>query len=100
MNYAELDLAVDREAARERITDRVSGISVRTTGERDEFLTPSGFHLAELAGVTLPNGERGSRLTYRTAIVSPVAAHARLKAQQIRDAIEPHRYREGRHRRR
>ncbi|MFC7168687.1 hypothetical protein [Halobium salinum] len=100
MNYAVLDLTLDAEAARDRVVDRVSGVSVRSADDRYEFLTPSGFHLAELSNATLPDGEHGSRLTYRTAMVSPVAASARRKAEAVCAALAPYRYRPGKRPRR
>lgn len=93
MNYATMDLEISKEAARERIESRVSGVRIKTAQDRYEFSSPMGFHLAELSTATLPNGEEGARLKYRTAIISPVAAVARSKAQQIRRAVESHRYR-------
>ena len=94
MNYETVDLELTAQAAREEITDRVGGLQVREFRDRYEFSSPLGFHLAELTPVTLSNGEAGSRLTYRTAVVSPVAAVARAKAQRIRRAVEPYGYRD------
>lgn len=92
MQYSTIDLTLDTETARERILARVSGITCRETDGSIVFRSSSGFHLAELTEVTLPNGETGTRLSYRTTILSPTAATARRKAKRIRDAVESQRY--------
>jgi hypothetical protein len=92
MNYDSVDLVLPPGEARELVRAQVSGIDVRTLGDRYEFVSPLGYHLAELAPVGLPDGERGTRLTYRTAMVSPVAANARRKAAEIRAALADYRY--------
>lgn len=88
MNYETLLLDVSRDEARETVTDRVSGLRVTEFHDYVEFSTSFGFHLAELADAQLPGGKTGTRLRYRTAIVSPVAAVARSKAQEIKRALE------------
>jgi hypothetical protein len=92
MNYESIDLVLSPGEARELVGTRVSGIDVRRFGDRYEFVSPLGYHLAELAPVRLPDGEGGSRLTYRTAMVSPIAANARRKASEIRTALADYRY--------
>ena len=89
MNYRSVDLSVDLETARRHISEQVDGLSVTTSSRSVEYRTSSGFHLATLSEVTLPNGERRTRLKYRTAIVSPAIAHARRKATEIRSAVDP-----------
>jgi hypothetical protein len=93
MNYASLELSVEPAEARRAILRRVPGLSVTEFDGRHEFQTRTGFHLAELSATTLPNGERGSILRYRTAMISPIAAHARWKAEAIRSAVDEHRVR-------
>ena len=91
MNYESIDLALDPDEARSIVTERVSGLTVREFGDRYEFTSPLGYHLAELSETRLGDGERGARLTYRTAMVSPIAANARRKAREIRSALDAHR---------
>lgn len=92
MNYRSIDLALEQESAHERITTKVDGLSVRRQGKSIEYRTPSGFHLATLTDVRLPNGQRGTRLKFRTAVVAAWAAHTRRKAAEIRDAVVSDRY--------
>jgi len=88
MNYRTVDLPVDLADARRHIAERVDGLVVEEASGSVEFRTPSGLRLATLSPVTLSDGERGTRLEYRTAIVSSSAAHARRKAAEIRAAID------------
>ncbi|QOS13432.1 uncharacterized protein HfgLR_20985 (plasmid) [Haloferax gibbonsii] len=92
MKYETLDLTIPKEQARDVIAARVDGVRIREFHEYYEFTSLSGFHLAELSDRRLPNGERGARIKYRTAIVSPVAATARSKAREIKNAVEKYRY--------
>lgn len=92
MNYRSIELTIDKRAAQKTITKRVPGLIVRESASRIEFSTPAGFHLATLTDVELPTGQRGTRLKYRTAILSAWAAHARRKARKIRDAVSHHQY--------
>ena len=88
MNYRSIDLPVEMETAHRSISQRVDGLSVTATPNRVEFRTPSGFHLATLTEYTLLNGERSTRIKYRTAMISPSVAHARRKANEIRSAVD------------
>lgn len=92
MNYRSIDLSIAPKEARQRISNRVSGISVTTSVDSIEFRTSTGIHLAILSEVRLPDGATGSRLKYRTAIISPAVAHARRKATEIRSAVDEHQY--------
>ena len=92
MNYSTLTLTITKEEARDTIAKRVSGVKIRDFHGRYEFTSPVGYHLAELSDMSLSNGEQGSQLKYRTAIISPVAAPARSKARQIKDAVAKYRY--------
>ena len=92
MNYSTLTLTITKEEARDVIAKRISGVKIREFNGRYEFMSPIGYHLAELSDVSLPNGDRGSQLKYRTAILSPIAAPARSKARQIKDAVAKYRY--------
>ena len=92
MNYSTMTLTVTQEEARDMIAERVLAVKIRESNGHYEFRSPVGIHLAELSGVNLPNGEQGSRLKYRTAMISPIAAPARSKAQQIKDVVAKYRY--------
>lgn len=91
-NYRTLTLQIEKEAARKLISQKVGGMKVRERSGTIEYSMPSGMHLATLTDIRLPNGERGSRLKYRTAIVSTWAIHARTKAREIHDAVPDHKY--------
>jgi hypothetical protein len=88
VNYESLLLDVKRDEARRLVADGVAGVRVTEFHDYVEFSTVFGFHLAELEDARLPDGSRGTRLTYRTAIISPVAAVARAKAREIRATLE------------
>ena len=88
MNYRTVVLSADLETARRHISERVDGLSITAAPKSVEYRTSSGFHLATLSEVTLPDGRQRTRLKYRTAIVSPSIAHARRKASEIRSAVD------------
>ena len=92
MNYRTIDLAVGKEEARRHIAERVPVVTAKEVGADIEYLTPAGFHVATLSDVTLPDGRRGTRLKYRSVIVSSSAAHARRIAHEVRDAVVEYRH--------
>lgn len=91
MKFQSLTLSADKSTARTSIMDRVSGIKTREEGERITFYSQSGIKLATLTDTTLPDGRTGSRLRYRTSLISPVASNARRQAKQIRNVVEKYR---------
>lgn len=92
MNYESVLLDLDFEEAEALVGRRVSGLSTRTVQGSIEYFSGTGHHLAELSTTTLPNGKSGSKLTYRTAIISPTEAHARRRAKEIYGAVSEARY--------
>lgn len=84
-------LDLDTEEAARRIAERVPNLRRRTDDGAVTFHTNVGLHLATLTDATLPSGERGSRLRYRTSLVRAHLLHARDAARAIRDAVEPYR---------
>lgn len=95
MNYRSVDLKIERDAARRIIANRVTAVVIQDAGNTVEIRSPAGFHLASLSDVTLPDGERGTKLRYRTAIISSSAAHARRWAKKIRDTMVEYEYAAG-----
>lgn len=91
MQYQTIDLAIEKDHARRLISERVPGVTARTDGSAVDYKLPSGIRLARLADTTLPNGEQGTRLTYRTTMIAPFASHAKQKARKIREAVDEHR---------
>lgn len=87
MNYDVVTLAVAPEEAHDRITAAVSGLRTSESNGGYEYRTSRGFHLATVSEQRTDDGDRYARLRYRTAIVSPTAAHARRKARAIKDAV-------------
>lgn len=87
MRYDEILLTIEKEEARKRITERVSGFRTNTTEDRIEYRTNAGYLLAILSDAELPSGETGSKLRYRTVIIGSPHIHARAMAQQIRRAV-------------
>lgn len=83
MNYRTIHLTIDRDEARQRIARRVPEARVKETDGQVEFRTNSGLLLAVLS-----DDERGSKLRYRTAVISSQLVHARTMARRIRGAVE------------
>lgn len=88
MIYEEIELEVAKDTARREIMDRIDDVQVTIDDDRIEYHTNAGFLLAVLTDTRLSSGETGTRLRYRTAILSSQLIHARTKADQIRRAVE------------
>ncbi|WP_435332864.1 hypothetical protein [Haloarchaeobius sp. TZWWS8] len=95
MRYDELYLDVQLESAHRRILDRVSDIRSRRRDGRVEYRTNTGTLLATLSATVLDSGEQGSKLRYRTTLISAPMAHARTQAQAIRRAVDEFRTTDG-----
>lgn len=88
MRFETILLSLERDEARELISDRVSDIRSNTTNGEIEYRTNAGILLAVLSETVLPSDETGSKLRYRTVMISPQLAHARTQAQAIKRAVE------------
>lgn len=88
MRYEEIVLSIEQDEARNHIADHVSDLRVTTSDGKIEYRTNAGIRLAVLSDATLPSGEKGSKLRYRTTLITPSLAHARTKARTIRRAVE------------
>lgn len=86
--YESITLTINKEEARQQITDRLSNIRVKVKGETIEFRSNTGVLLAVLSDTSLRSGEQGSTLRYRTTMISPALSHARSQAQMIRRAVD------------
>lgn len=91
MRYSTITLDIDKETARERISERVRNVRTKTEQGRVEYTTNAGLVLAVLTDAKLPSGDQGSKLRYRTAIISTHHSHAKETARKIRDAVESYR---------
>ena len=91
MNFDEVVLTLPKSEARDRISDRVSGLRVKTEDGRISYRTNSGIVVAVLSDTDLGSGETGSKLRYRTAMISPSLSHARRKGRKIRRVVEEYR---------
>ena len=90
--YKTLTLDVGKDTARQTIAERVPDAEFRAVNETIEVRTRSGVLLAVLSEVSLPSGEQGTKLRYRTTLISPTLSHARTQAQAIRRAVEHYQY--------
>lgn len=92
MKYTEVLLTIEASEANKRITERVSSVRARREGGRIEYRTNSGLLLGTLSDTTLPSGEPGSKLRYRTTTISAALSHGRTRAKKLRKAVESYRY--------
>lgn len=88
MIFEETVLDIEKDAARREIMERVTDVQVTIDDDRIEYRTNAGFLLAVLTDAHLPSGETGTRLRFRTAILSAPLIHARTKADAIRRVVE------------
>lgn len=86
--YETTTLSISKEEARQLIADRLQDLSVTVAGETIEFRSNAGVLLAVLSDTSLPAGERGAILRYRTTLISPSFSHARSQAQIIRRTVD------------
>lgn len=93
MKYESVLLDIEIEEAIALIKKRKRGLSSRTVQGNVEYMSQTGHHLAELTETVLPNGKPGTRLRYRTTLISPTEAFAKQQAREIYDALSSYRYR-------
>lgn len=93
MKYESVLLDIRIEEAAALVEKRKRSLSTRTVQGSVEYLSQTGHHLAELTETVLPNGEPGTRLRYRTTLISPTEAFAKQQAREIYDVLAPYRYR-------
>lgn len=87
MNYRSIDLDIPPEEAREIINATVTGVRSKDRGTDIVYTTPGGYTIAFLTSISIRDGEPGTRLKYRTAMISPSAAHARRRAWKIKSVL-------------
>lgn len=87
MNYRSIELDIPLDEAREIVNATVTGVRSKSQGTDIVYTTPGGYHIAVLTPITIRGGESGTRLKYRTAMVSSSAAHARRRARNIKSAL-------------
>ncbi|WP_435359145.1 hypothetical protein [Haloarchaeobius sp. DFWS5] len=91
MRYDEVYLTLDKDTAHEQIVKKVTDVRSTTTDDKIQYRSNTGVLLATLTNTVLPSGERGSKLRYRTTLISPALSHARTQAQSIRRAVGAYR---------
>ncbi|MFC7202418.1 hypothetical protein ACFQJC_02750 [Haloferax namakaokahaiae] len=87
MRYESVLVALTPTAVRDRIRKRVEGIRSSKVEDGFEFRTNSGLLVGTVSPATLPDGSTGSRLRYRTSILSATAAHAGRTGKELREAV-------------
>lgn len=87
MRYESIDADLTLDTARQRIVDNVSGVRVTEGDGQIEVRMPSGLKVATLSEITLPSGDHGTRLRYRTVFIRPHMAHARRAATEIKKIL-------------
>ena len=88
LEYTEIVLTLGTAEANERIKERVPSVRARHEGDTIEYRTNAGLLLGRLSEATLPNGETGSKLQYRTTTTSAPLSHGRTTAKKLRAAVE------------
>ncbi|WP_410766751.1 hypothetical protein [Haloferax sp. DFSO60] len=87
MRYESVLVSLSPTEVRDRIRKRVEGIQSSKADDGFEFRTNSGILVGSVSPATLPDGSDGSRLRYRTSILSATAAHAKRTGTALRDAV-------------
>ena len=90
MTFVTISLDIEKEEAHEIITSSVSGLRSKRVDNSIEYRNSAGMLLAILSTADWER-EAKSKLRYQTAVIAPFLAHGRVKAGEIRHAVDSHR---------
>lgn len=81
-------LSIEKEEARTRITERISGIRARTHDDQIEIRLNSGLLLAVLTDCEVDSGVLGTKLRYRMSPRYPPLVHGLFTAKRIKRLLQ------------
>ncbi|MFH5799945.1 hypothetical protein [Haladaptatus sp. CMAA 1911] len=90
MTFATIDLEIGKEDAHEVISESVDGLRAKSVNGSIEYRNTGGMLLAILSNADGRNGVNAT-LRYQTSVIAPFLAHGRVKAREIRTAVEDYR---------
>ncbi|WP_227356035.1 hypothetical protein [Haladaptatus salinisoli] len=90
MSFKTVYLSIEKEDAHEIISQSVDNIRSKAVNDSIEYQDMGGMLLAVLSDETSKSGVK-AKLRYQTSVLMPLLAHGRVKAREIRDAVEDYR---------
>ncbi|WP_227376331.1 hypothetical protein [Haladaptatus halobius] len=90
MSFRTIYLDLEKEDAHDLITQSVDGIQSKKANGSIEYRDLGGMLLAILSDEGSKHGAQ-AKLRYQTSVIMPLLAHGRVKAREIRDAVDNHR---------
>jgi hypothetical protein len=90
MTFVTIYLDIEKEEAHELIMNSVTGLRSKRVDDSIEYRNSTGMLLAILSTIDWEK-EAESKLRYQTAVIAPFLAHGRVKAGEIRHAVDSHR---------
>lgn len=90
MTFVTICLDIEKEDAHEIIVQSVDGIRSKSVNGSIEYRNTGGMLLAILSEIS-GEKESKSKLRYQTSVIAPFLAHGRVKAREIRRAVEDRR---------
>lgn len=90
VSFRTIYLSIEKGDAHEIISRSVDGIQAKTVNGSIEYQDMGGMLLAVLSDEPSKRGAK-AKLRYQTAVLMALLAHGRVKAREIRDAVENHR---------
>jgi hypothetical protein len=90
MTFATIYLDIDKDDAHEIIKQSVDGIRSERVNGSVEYRNTGGMLLAVLSSAQNRRGAK-SKLRYETSVIASWLAHGRVKANEVKEAVESHR---------
>ena len=90
MTFVTIHLDIEKEEAHELIINSVTGLRSKRVDNSIEYRNSAGMLLAVLSTADWEKKAK-SKLRYQTAVIAPFLAHGRVKASEIRHAVDSHR---------
>jgi hypothetical protein len=90
MTFTTIYLDIGKEDAHDIISESVDGLRSKSVNGSIEYRNASGMLLAILSNADEGNGT-GAKLQYQISVIAPFLAHGRVKAREIRAAVEDYR---------
>ncbi|MCO8243284.1 MULTISPECIES: hypothetical protein [unclassified Haladaptatus] len=90
MTFATAYLEIEKEDAHEHIMKSVEGLRSKTVDDSIEYRNASGMLLAILSETDEVTGAN-TKLRYQISVIAPFLAHGRVKAEEIRAAVDEYR---------
>lgn len=90
MTFVTIYLDIEEEDAHQIIMESVDGLRSKSANGSIEYRNTAGMLLAILSDADEKSGAK-AKLQYQISVIAPFLAHGRVKAGEIRSAVEDYR---------